>query len=73
MKVFKMRNSDTQRMIDMIQNALAGEKVVCDDTTEYSIGTREAHEAFVKKRNESLEMPHSWPIPSTSDKHFTNK
>jgi hypothetical protein len=56
-----MRNSDVQRMIDMMQNVRAGEKVVCDDTTEYSIGTQEAYEEFVKKRNESFKYETDGP------------
>jgi hypothetical protein len=62
-----MRTSDVNRMIESIQNALAGEKVVCDDDHEYSIGTREAYEEFVKKRN--YEIPVS---RSTSEKKFPN-
>lgn len=63
-----MRDSDVQRMIESIQNALAGEKVVCDDDHEYSIGTKEAYEEFVRRRNfekSNFEIPVS---RSTSEK-----
>lgn len=76
-----MRNSDVQRIIEnleetlmkqKVENALAGEKVVCDDDHEYSIGTREAYEEFVRRRNfekRNYEIPVS---TSTSEKKFPN-
>lgn len=76
-----MRNNDVQRIIEnleetlmkqKVENALAGEKVVCDDDHEYSIGTREAYEEFVKRRNfekRNYEIP---VITSTSEKKFPN-
>ena len=72
MENIKMRSSDVQRMIKSIQdalveNALAGEKVVCDDNHEYSIGTREAYEEFVRRRNYQIPVSRS-----TSEKKFPN-
>lgn len=84
-----MRNSDVQRIIEnleetlmkqKVENALAGEKVVCDDDHEYSIGTREAYEEFVKKRNyeayEEFLKKRNYEIPvstSTSEKNGPKK
>lgn len=71
-----MKDSDVKRIIEnleetlmkqKIENALAGEKVVCDDDQEYSIGTREAYEEFVRRRN--YEIPVS---TSSSEKKFHN-
>ena len=38
-------------MLFRSQNILAGEQVVNDDDKGYEIGTQEAYDEFVKKRN----------------------
>ena len=51
-----MRDSDVQRMIDMTEkNLRAGGEIMAGDGG-YSEGTKEAYEAFVKVRNESLDL-----------------
>ena len=40
---------------ELLENLKAGEKVTCDDTEGYSIGTREAYEEFAKNRNYDIE------------------
>lgn len=53
---------DEQRK-ELLKNILEGEKVVCDDKAEYGIGTQEAYDEFVKKRNETLRItPPNKPI-----------
>jgi hypothetical protein len=52
---------------ELLENIMAGVAVTCDDTEEYSIGTREDYEAFVKKRNYDIEAHREKTLGITVD------
>ena len=67
-----MKTSDVNRLIANLEDSLkdkiqAGAEIHSGDGG-YSIGTREAYEEFVKKRNYEIQVSRS-----TSEKKFPNK